>query len=261
MMRVKSGEEMSKGSSLTPLPIDFLYVRKTRSTMLIAKELAGKYKDIVFIAGFQTSGIGRQGRKWASPLGGLWFSFLFKPQISAVSAPLLGLAMAVSVVEALKVLGLNALVKWPNDVVVDGRKICGILVDAKARRNGLAYVVVGVGVNVNFPLGRLPEDLRSTAITTLELLGRELDLVELLDRILERFRLHVAVIERGEEGIILERVEKLLYGKGEKFMAVSERGNVKGILKGLGHGGSLIIEADKGVREVDIASIKKLIKL
>jgi len=259
MMKVKSGEYVSEGSSLTHSLTDFLYVRKTRSTMIIARSVMKRSEKLAIIAGYQTSGIGRRGRTWASPPGGLWFSLVLKTCIPASVVPFLSLAMSLSVVEVLRLKGLNAWIKWPNDIVVDGKKISGVLVDVKIDSDDVVHAIIGVGINVNFYLRDLPADLQDSVVTILEVLGYKLDILELLDEILREFDKYIAILERRKEQVIIEKVEEMLYGKGQKVVAICETGKFSGILKGIGQTGSLVLETENGIKEIDSFSLEKLL--
>ncbi len=100
------------------------------------------------LAGCQTAGRGRRGRTWVSPAGNLYLSVLLRPDPAVVSLTLIPLAAAVSVHEALASLGVAALLKWPNDVVVGGRKLAGVLAEASTEARGTTFVVLGCGVNL-----------------------------------------------------------------------------------------------------------------
>jgi BirA family biotin operon repressor/biotin-[acetyl-CoA-carboxylase] ligase len=151
----------------------------------------------------QTGGRGRLGRRWGSPLGGVWISLVLRPDIPAASAPRITQAAAVGVAKALWSFGVEVCIKWPNDLLVpeptepEGRKICGILAeanaeDAAAKRSDpsgasgerrLAFVVLGIGLNANFDPGELNVTDRK-ATTVRSELGHDVDLVQLLDALL-----------------------------------------------------------------------------
>lgn len=134
----------------------------------------------VLVALRQVSGRGRLGRVWTSPAGNLCFSLARRriepPYRSPCWSPLAGLAVAT----VLRTYGLPALVKWPNDVLVHGRKVCGVLNEARG-----SWRITGIGVNVNSSVAEMPEELRQSATTLFELLGRKLSLSEVLVALLE----------------------------------------------------------------------------
>src|SRR5713101_1771541 len=122
------------------------------STNDVARELAlaGASEGLCVIAREQTAGRGRQGRSWSSPPGeGLYLSLILRPQVTASASAMITLAAAVAVAETLR-LGFHAAadIKWPNDILVRGRKICGILVEAAIEGDRLQYAVLGIGVNI-----------------------------------------------------------------------------------------------------------------
>jgi BirA family biotin operon repressor/biotin-[acetyl-CoA-carboxylase] ligase len=146
---------------------EVIYRKKVNSTNELAKELAqkGAVQGTVVIAEEQTGGKGRMGRVWYSPPGqGLWFSLILRPEISPVDASKLTLMSAVAVAKTIReITGIHAGIKWPNDVLIDHRKVCGILIEMSAEIDKINYVVVGVGVNVS--LSKIPSELEGVAIS------------------------------------------------------------------------------------------------
>ncbi|MCS7233282.1 MAG: biotin--[acetyl-CoA-carboxylase] ligase [Synergistetes bacterium] len=144
-----------KGSEIKGLSsrvCQIIYIESIDSTQEEAKRLyrEGKLCDGTIIwAGEQTCGRGRHGKKWISPQGrGLWFTFAFRPKLEGNELNLLSLVTALAVVDALSELGLNALVKWPNDVLLSGKKVCGILIEGLFNGRELDYCLLGVGLNL-----------------------------------------------------------------------------------------------------------------
>ena len=147
------------------------------STMDIARELArqGREEGTVVVAGTQTQGRGRSGPEWFSPRGGVWFSVLLRPPIEAERshrAVFLGGLCACTVLREL--CDLDTIIRWPNDILFGGRKLAGVLGEG-IQADATFYSIVGVGVNTNFSVSALPEELRNEATTTLDILGREVD--------------------------------------------------------------------------------------
>jgi BirA family biotin operon repressor/biotin-[acetyl-CoA-carboxylase] ligase len=169
------------------------------STNAVAAEAArkGEAEGLVVVAERQTAGRGRRGRSFFSPAGtGLYMSVLLRPTIAPERAVLLTAAAATAVCEALEaVCGVSASIKWVNDVLIGGKKVCGILVESSAGPDGLEYAVVGIGVNLAEPEGGYPEELRGIAGAVscgAERRG------ELASKILARLMELYAAIERGE---------------------------------------------------------------
>jgi BirA family biotin operon repressor/biotin-[acetyl-CoA-carboxylase] ligase len=129
---------------------------ETGSTNDDARTLArsGADEGTVVLASRQTAGRGRLGRSWESPDGGAYFSAVLRPAVSPVEVASLALAVALGVAEGLEALGVAPAVKWPNDVLADGGKVAGVLLEMAAEADRVDWVVVGVGVNVRRPTGR-----------------------------------------------------------------------------------------------------------
>jgi len=147
------------------------------STMDIARELArqGRGEGTVVVAKIQTGGRGRADSEWFSPRGGAWFSVLLRPPIEAERShrvAFLGGLCACTVLR--EVCDLYTVIRWPNDILFGGRKLAGVLGEA-FRTDDASYSIVGVGVNTNFSVSDLPEELRNETTTTLDILEREVD--------------------------------------------------------------------------------------
>ncbi|PHV71211.1 biotin--[acetyl-CoA-carboxylase] ligase [Sporanaerobium hydrogeniformans] len=140
---------------------EIVYYEEISSTNEEAKQLAreGCQEGLVVIADQQLLGKGRLGRNWSSPAGtGIWMSLVLRPPILPLQASTLTLVAGLSLCEAIEaVTGLEARIKWPNDIVVNGKKVCGILTEMSAELEGIKYVILGIGINVNTP--HFPEDL------------------------------------------------------------------------------------------------------
>src|SRR5918999_1380530 len=129
-----------------------IYRHTTESTQNLAISLAEKDPSsdgTVIIAGQQTSGRGRENRKWLSPKGGIWLSVILRPRISACKITILPFAAALAVCEAInKTTQLNPKLRWPNDIMIEGKKVAGILIDISMEAELINYAVVGIGLNV-----------------------------------------------------------------------------------------------------------------
>jgi len=168
---------------------EIIYFRETDSTNVRAKYLAGNGapEGTVVVAEKQTQGRGRKGRYWFSPPGeGIYTSIILRPPISPNEAPKLTLMASVAVAEALLSLtSLKVNIKWPNDILINGRKVAGILTEISTDMDRIDYVVIGVGVNVNTPREGLPPDLAQTATSILMETGKPFPRIALLRAYLE----------------------------------------------------------------------------
>jgi BirA family biotin operon repressor/biotin-[acetyl-CoA-carboxylase] ligase len=183
-------EKLQEGLCARRFGNSIFFSRAVGSTNDWAKELAehGAAEGTVAIAETQTAGRGRLDRTWVSPKGGLYFSVILRPRLKPAEAVRLVFVAGLAVAEALSEKhGLKAETKWPNDVLVNGRKVCGILSEMNATGEKVNFVILGVGVNANFDVKKaLPEELWESA-TSLECeLGRRVELEELFRMLLEK---------------------------------------------------------------------------
>lgn len=159
------------------------------STNVRAKELAmtGVGEGTVVIGEEQTLGRGRLGRTWSSVKGkGIWMSIILRPNIIPGDAPKITQLAALSVVKGIKrAYGINPLIKWPNDVVIDGKKVCGILTEMGAEIDKVDYIIVGIGINTNHVMEDFPSDITETASSIRMALGDEVSRKEIVKFIFE----------------------------------------------------------------------------
>ena len=198
----------------------------------------------VVIAERQTKGRGRMGRVWVSPWGkGLYFSIVLRPACAPSEAPRLTLLAAVAVSEAVeKVTGIRPLIKWPNDLLVNDKKICGILTEMSAELDRVRFVVVGIGLNVNTPAFQLPPEATSLKIATAKVVSR----VALLQEILRAFEArYFAMKKDGYAAVLTEwRARSAMEGRTVRFV---ERGQeIRGTAAGIDDDGGLLVKLANG---------------
>ena len=180
---------LSSASITHNLPTHFIgqrviYYPGLTSTMGVARREArsGAVGGTVIIAGEQTAGKGRMKRTWLSPEGSLALSIILYPD--ALYLPSLIMLASLAVVHSIDtVTGLKAQVKWPNDVLINGKKVCGILIESEVKGNIVNYTIIGIGVNVNLRLSDFPEIL-PTATSLSDELGRDVSRLELIQCLL-----------------------------------------------------------------------------
>ncbi len=159
------------------------YFPEIGSTMDAARELAkrGAEEGTIVITEVQTRGRGRLSREWLSPEGGIYLTLILRPRISPGYAPRINLMVATAVAATIrKLFGLEAELKWPNDVLIEGRKVCGILAEMDAEMDVLHFVNVGIGINANNSVARLEK----TATSLKDVLGREIPRKEFLSALI-----------------------------------------------------------------------------
>jgi len=160
------------------------------STNDMAKELAikGAKEGTMVIAETQSRGRGRLGRKWVSPEGGIWFSVILRPKVDPEDALKLTLMAAAVVAKVISdMFKLEAEVKWPNDVIINGKKVCGILTEMSTKGGLVDFVVIGVGINANIDLDSFPKHLRKFLTSLKEELRENIDRKRFLCALLEKF--------------------------------------------------------------------------
>ena len=223
---------------------------RVTSTNDVAVALArgGAVEGTLVVAEEQTRGRGRQGREWHSPPGtGLWFSVVLRPEFDAADCSTISLAAALGVATALRThYGVKARIKWPNDVMADRRKICGILTEAEFKGSRVGSVVVGVGLNVLADRADFPPEIRDTA-TSLKLeagdaIGRTRVLADVLVEIESRYDVLCA---GGFEEIRQDLLKhSLLIGRVIKV--VTGNGEVEGTAQDIDRSGALVMRQDNG---------------
>jgi BirA family biotin operon repressor/biotin-[acetyl-CoA-carboxylase] ligase len=208
----------------------------------------GALDGTVVIADAQRRGRGRMGRSWASPGGvGIYLSVILRPAIQPHDAPSLTLLGAVAVAEAIEeVTGLAAGVKWPNDLIVRGRKVGGILGEVAAEVSRLHYVVLGIGVNVNQTEANFEGELGHTATSLRIETGRLVDRTAMIRSLCESLdRWYNCFLSEGPAPV-LERLRRSCLTLGRQVVARSGDQQLCGLAVDLDHAGALLIrDADQ----------------
>ena len=199
------------------------YFPEAASTMDIARDLARKGCPhfTVVIAGLQTNGRGRLRRAWLSQKGGLYFTMILRPQIPSMLSPRLNFSAAVDLVHTLRSrFGIHAHVKWPNDILVSGKKICGILSEMEAEGDLTTIVNIGIGMNVNNdPLLQEPKassikKILKKTVSRKKILSEFLDRFETriqstgLDSIVDEWKQYTTTLNRGVKIVTLDEVSE-----------------------------------------------------
>lgn len=229
---------------------------KTDSTNRVAMEMghAGEPEGAVILAEEQTAGRGRAGRDWHSERAtGIYVTLLLRPKIAPVQAPLLTMMAGLSAHEAIRSqTGLDVDLKWPNDLLVLGKKVGGILTEMHAEPTQVRFVIVGIGVNVNqekFPgeLGTIATSLRTAS-------GKNQSRLELLVRLLREFENDYNQLLRDGSESVIERFEALSsYARGKRVRVTSGKDSFTGTTAGLSIEGLLRVKRDGGPVETVIA--------
>ncbi len=233
------------------------YQDSAGSTQAVAAQLAGKGEPhgTLVLAEEQGKGRGRLGRTFFSPRGGLWFSLLLRPNFEPQKALVLPLLAGVAVGEAIQALGeLPLMLKWPNDVLIDGKKVAGILGEMIAEVDALKYVILGIGINVNIP--EFPPELDGIATSLSLRLGRRVSRSSLLCSVLERFEHHYDILLARGGGPVLEAWRALPNILGCQVAADTPEGTWQGKAVDIDDQGALLLDTGNEVKRVMAGDVR-----
>lgn len=221
-----------------------IYYPSLTSTMEAAKQeaLLGAAEGTVVIADQQTAGRGRIKRVWLSPRGSLALSVILYPSVA--NLPSLIMLASLAVVHSIgAVTGLKSQIKWPNDVLIDGGKVSGILIESSLRASTVDYAIIGIGMNVNLRLEDFPE-IQSIATSLSAETGRAVSRLEVIRRLLvEIERLYLA-LQAGES--IYEEWRDSLVTLGRRVRATTGKTVYQGIAESVARDGSLLLRHSDG---------------
>jgi BirA family biotin operon repressor/biotin-[acetyl-CoA-carboxylase] ligase len=222
----------------------------------------GAPEGLCIVAGEQTEGRGRQQRVWLSPPGaGLYFSIVLRPRLDARLWPLITLMSSLAVADALsEACQLETDIKWPNDVLANGRKVCGILAETVETENGRA-VIVGIGINLK--QGAFPAELKDVATSVEAEVGSAPVLEELLRSLTHSIARRYDALHQstGAAELLGEWSARSSYAEGMRVRVALEGETLEGITRGLASDGALRVETDAGeiriVRAGDVTALRR----
>jgi BirA family biotin operon repressor/biotin-[acetyl-CoA-carboxylase] ligase len=253
-------------SSLTTVTFGrpFHYHASLESTNTFAMELArrGAPEGTLVLADSQTVGRGRMGRRWVSPPAkSLLFSLILRPSLPAQSAAQTTLLMSLAVANVLREkAGVDAEIKWPNDVLIRGKKVCGILVEMEGALDRLDFLVAGLGINVNQDDRDWPAELEPAAVSLRQETGRILDRAELLKELMNESERLYGRLLRGEFSALLQEWQAMSCMTGRQVRARLAGRDVLGMAIGLDPDGALQVRLDNGIIERIVAGDVELIR-
>jgi len=252
---LKTPDQISADEIRLGLKTQFLgqvihYKESVDSTQKIAKTLANDNapEGTIVIAEEQVLGRGRMDRIWHSPkYTGVWMSMIIRPNIPLPKAPQLTLITAVAVVQAIEEMtNLSPQIKWPNDILINGKKVTGILTELQAEADRIFAIIIGVGINVNQKITDYPEALQEIATSLSIEEGETISRAKLIRAVLSNFeRLYLLYLEKGFTPIKI-LWESYAISIGKKIIARTLTENIHGKAIGITDDGVLIIEDDLG---------------
>jgi BirA family biotin operon repressor/biotin-[acetyl-CoA-carboxylase] ligase len=238
-------------------------VQEIASTNTLGMEMAGQGspEGTVVIAETQTGGKGRRGRKWISPKGNLYLSVILRPDIPMHKAPLITLMGAVAAATTIrKVCGIPADIKWPNDILIAGRKVSGLLTEMSAEQDRIRHIVLGIGIDVNMDPDVLPPDVRAHATTLATEAGKKIDRPAFLQQLLRELDHWYQAFLLNEQDVLCEW--KALNATIGNLVTVSGAGEtLEGLAQGIDEDGRLIVMLGDGTQRTvaagDVTIVKK----
>lgn len=229
-------------------------VESTNTVALLDPEIMGNH-GLVVVARHQTGGRGRMGRHWASVPGAqLQFTVVLHPPLEPEDYPILSLMGGLAVARAIEDrLGLNPRLKWPNDVMVDEGKVCGILVEGRPGPGGKPRLVMGIGVNCQGRPSDFPAEVRESINTLANAAGEAVDMEALLKSILKELDYWIGALEKGDRATLLANWSQRALLEDMRVRVDTPAGMQEGKPLGLTAEGYLLVEVEGGDRFVQIS--------
>ena len=227
-------------------PVPLIHLEETDSTNKYLNELCNKQcvEELTTItADFQTSGRGQRGNSWESEAGqNLMFSFVLYPTfLKARRQFLLSQIISLAIKEELERYVSNISIKWPNDIVINGKKICGILTEMSAQFDYINHIVIGIGINVHNE--SFPEELQDHAGSLLLECGKRVHRADLIEAFLEEFeRLYAIYLQTEDLSALQEEYDQLLVNRGRQVRVLDPKEPFEGKAMGITKKGELIVD-------------------
>lgn len=229
-----------------------IFEEQLESTQILAKSLAdqGAVHGTVVIADQQTGGKGTKGRSWHSPAGtGIWMSLIIRPEFGPREAAQLTLAAAVAIARAFRKNGIDAAIKWPNDIYLGGKKLAGILTEMQAEQDYIQHIVLGIGININQTATEIAPDIRHKATSLRIETDKEWNRQELVHLIWKEFEEVYSLYTKRGFQVIRDEWMQYALRLGHRVKATAPSAVFEAVFKGIGEDGELLLENDDGSLE------------
>lgn len=243
--------EIRDGLSTTVLGQSIVYRETIDSTNNLAQELAnnGAMEGTLVIADEQQQGRGRRGRTWFSPPhSGVWMSLILRPQLPLAHAAQITLVTAIALAKALtRLTGVPSGIKWPNDILFNKKKSCGILTEMHAEFDQIHHLVVGIGINVNVPQEDFPDDIQSIATSLQAVKGTPIPRAKVVQVVLEELEpLYRQYVANGGFGTLRDQWKAHNITLGNDIIAHTAQGTIQGRALDIDEFGVLLVEQPDG---------------
>jgi len=228
---------------------NLIFLEEVDSTNTEVRRLAeqGAPEGTLVIAEQQNAGKGRRGRGWVAPKGsGVWMSFLLRPEFAPERASMLTLVAAMAVSDAIyETAGLECGIKWPNDIVLNGKKVCGILTEMSSDLDTIQYVVVGIGINVG--IHEFPDEIREVATSIGLCMEGTVERARLADAVARGWeRWYAAFLLTSDLSEMMDTYNERLVNRGREVKVLAPGGGYTGVSHGINRTGELIVELPGG---------------
>lgn len=244
-------EEVKNGLNTKVVGCNILYFESIDSTNIYGKKLAEKQVDegAVIVSEMQTLGRGRKNRFWDSPKSGLWFSIVLYPNIPPYSGMIITMAVSASIAQAVKdVVGVECVIKWPNDLLIKNKKVCGVLTELDAELDRINYTVVGIGINVN---NSIKKDLQDIATSLrFENDNKHVSRVDLLRSILQNLDENYYYVKKGNYQFIRDLWKSYANIIGRSIKVENDDDSIIGVVVDIDDSGCLVLDTDQGVVKI-----------
>ncbi|OLS03145.1 biotin--[acetyl-CoA-carboxylase] ligase [Tissierella creatinophila] len=245
-------QEIENNLSTEFIGRNIYYYDTMDSTNKEAKRIASlEDEGTIVISEEQADGKGRLGRNWVSPKGkGIWMSIILKPDVEPVKVGAITLLGAASVFKGLKKMNIVSEIKWPNDILISEKKVCGILTEMSAELNMINHLIMGIGINVNLDEVDIPDELKEKATSIKIEQKKEIDRKLLLANILNEFeKLYIAFKDDGNVSKAIEICRENSVSIGREVRVIRGREERIGKALDINDRGELIVEFDDGKTE------------
>lgn len=230
----------------------FLHFDELDSTNAYIKKIATDYKKegLVVLTEKQLAGRGRLGRKWFSQNSkGIWMSMMLRPKISIFEVSKITQVVAAAVASALADLGIDSKIKWPNDIIINDKKICGILVEMNSEENHINHIVIGIGLNINQDKSDFDSEIIDIASSLKIEMGKTYNRAEIMATVLNKFEKLYDEFCMGNFEVSRKICSEKSYIIGSEIYVINNGEKVKAIAKSLNEDGKLLVEYESGQKE------------